>query len=167
MMSVDQAGKTKSNDPTETFRGMRDAYLDFMAKAMVDAVNTEGYAEATGAMLNNSLTMTAPFREAMEKSMQQVLQQLSLPSRLDIVALSERFTNQEMRLDDIDAKLDRIEKQTHAAPPAAKAAPAKPGSPKAKPEMQAVAKVPTTRRRKATVKQAPTRKRAAKKGTRK
>jgi hypothetical protein len=166
-MSEDQAEKPKPKDPTEMFRGMRDAYLDSMAKAMVDVVNTEGYAEATGAMLNNSLTMTAPFREAMEKSMQQVLQQLSLPSRQDIVALSERFTNQEMRLDDIDAKLDRMEKQTHAAPPAAKAAPAKAGFPKAKPEMQAVAKVPSTRRRTAAVKQTPPRRRAAKKGTRK
>ena len=79
-MSEDQGGKTRSQiDPLETFRGMRDAYLDAMAKAMVDAVNTEGYAKATGAMLNNSLTMTAPFREATEKSMLQVLQQLSLP----------------------------------------------------------------------------------------
>lgn len=166
-MGEDQAEKPKPKDPIEMFRGMRDAYLDSMAKAMVDVVNTEGYAEATGAMLNNSLTMTAPFREAMEKSMQQVLQQLSLPSRLDIVALSERFTNQEMRLDDIDAKLDRIEKQIHAAPPAAKDAPAKPESPKAKREMQVVAKAPSTRRRTAAVKQGPPRRRAAKKGTRK
>lgn len=166
-MSEDQAEKPKPKDPTEMFREMRDAYLDSVAKAMVDAVNTEGYAEATGAMLNNSLAITAPFREAMEKSMQQVLQQLSLPSRQDIVALSERFTNQEMRLDDIDAKLDRIEKQTHAAPPAATVAPAKPGSPKAKPEMQASANLPTTRRRTAAVKRAPPRRRAAKKGTRK
>ena len=58
---------------------MRDAYLDAMAKAMVEAVNTEGYAQATGAMLDNTLTISAPFREAMEKSMLQVLEQLSLP----------------------------------------------------------------------------------------
>ena len=167
-MSEDQAEKSKPKEPTEMFREMRDAYIDSVAKAMVDVVNTEGYAEATGAMLNNSLAITAPFREAMEKSMQQVLQQLSLPSRQDIVALSERFTNQEMRLDDIDAKLERIEKQPHAAlPPAATAAPAKPESPKAKPEMQAPANLPTTRRRTAAVKQAPPRRRAAKKGTRK
>ena len=72
-MSEDQAGSSKPFDPLEPFRGMRDAYLDAMAKAMVDAVNTEGYAQATGAMLENSLTISAPFREAMEKSMLQVL----------------------------------------------------------------------------------------------
>ena len=114
-MSEDKTESTKPFDPLESFRGLRDAYLDAMAKTMVEAVNTEGYAEASGAMLENSLTISAPFRDAMEKSMQQVLQQLSLPSRQDFAALADRFTNMEMRLDDMDAKLDRIEKQTHAA----------------------------------------------------
>ena len=67
-MNEDKAESSKPFDPLEPFRGMRDAYLDAMAKAMVEAVNTEGYAEATGAMLDNSLTISAPFREAMEKS---------------------------------------------------------------------------------------------------
>jgi polyhydroxyalkanoate synthesis regulator phasin len=164
MMSEEQTGKPKPTDPTEMFRGMRDAYLDLMSKAMVEVVNTEGYAEATGAVLNNSLAVTAPFREVMEKSMLQVLQQLSLPSRQDIVALAERFTNLEMRLDDMDAKLDRIGKQTHAARPAGPAEPASP-RPKAQPEMQAEAKAPATRKRVAAVKQVPPRKRAAKKAT--
>jgi hypothetical protein len=115
MMSEDPVGSSKPMDPFEQFRSMRDAYLDSMAKVMVDAVNTEGYAQATGAMLENTLTVSAPFREAMEKSMLQVLQQLSMPSRQDFSALADRFSNLEMRLDDMDAKLDRIEKQTHAA----------------------------------------------------
>src|SRR5580658_9222228 len=114
-MSKDEAGSSKPFDPFEQFRNMRDAYLDGIAKVMVDAVNTEAYAQATGAMLENSLTISAPFREAMEKSMLQVLQQLSLPSRQDFTVLADRFTNLEMRLDDMDAKLDRIEKQTSAA----------------------------------------------------
>jgi hypothetical protein len=61
----------------------------------------------------------------MEKSMLQVLQQLSLPSRQDFTALADRFTNLEMRLDDMDAKLDRIEKQTHAQQPFTTDEPAK------------------------------------------
>jgi hypothetical protein len=115
MMSEDPTGSSKPFDPFEPFRSMRDAYLDSMAKVMVEAVNTEGYAQATGAMLENSLTISAPFREAMEKSMLQVLQQLSMPSRQDFTALADRFTNLEMRLDDMDAKLDLIQKQTRAA----------------------------------------------------
>jgi polyhydroxyalkanoate synthesis regulator phasin len=167
MMSEDQTGSSKPFDPLDPFRGMRDAYLEAMAKAMVEAVNTEGYAQATGAMLDNSLTISAPVREAMEKSMLQVLQQLALPSRQDIVALAERFTNLEMRLDDIDAKLDRIEKQPHTAQSVAKAEPAWKADtyPRAKPARGAAAKPSAARKSAAAAKQAP-RKRAAKKGLR-
>lgn len=100
--------KARTYDPFEPFREMRDAYLDAMSKTMVDTVNTEAYAKATGAMLDWSLTATEPFREAMEKSMLQAMQQLSLPSRQEVAALAERFTNIELRVDDLDAKLDRV-----------------------------------------------------------
>jgi hypothetical protein len=146
---------------------MRDAYLDALAKAMVEAVNTEGYAQATGAMLENSLTISAPFRDAMEKSMLQVLPQLSLPSRQDFAALADRFTNMEMRLDDMDAKLDRIEKQTHTVKPGAKDEPAKPSDskPNAPTTKRVAARAPVTTKR-ATKKQAQPRKRNARNGTR-
>jgi hypothetical protein len=107
-MSEDANASRKARDPFEPFREMRDAYLNTFSKAMIDAVNTEGYAEATGAMLDGYLTATRPFREALEKNMLQALAQLSLPSRQEVAALAERFTNLEMRLDDMDAKLDGI-----------------------------------------------------------
>ena len=87
---------------------MRDTYLDAMSKTMIEAVNTESYAQATGAMLDYCLSASAPFRDALDKSMVQALQQLSLPSRQEVAALAERFTNVEMRLDDLDAKIDRL-----------------------------------------------------------
>jgi hypothetical protein len=99
---------TKPFDPFESFRGMRDSYLDAMSKTMIEAVNTESYAQATGAILDSCLSASAPFRDALEKSMTQALQQLSLPSRQEVAALAERFTNLEMRLDDLDAKLDHL-----------------------------------------------------------
>src|SRR6476659_4766276 len=122
---------------------------DRVAKVMVNAVNTEEYAQATGAMLENSLTISAPFRDAMEKSMLQVLQQLSMPSRQDFTALADRFINLEMRLDDMDAKLDRIEKQTHTLKPVAKDEPAKPSDSKtnAPTRKRAVARAPVATKR--------------------
>jgi hypothetical protein len=114
-MSEAQPGNSKPYDPLEPFRGMRDAYLDAMAKTMVETVNSEAYAQASGAMLDTSLTMSAPFREALEKSMLKVLEQLSLPSRQDFTVLAERFTNVEMRLDDIDAYLDAFESKLQNA----------------------------------------------------
>jgi hypothetical protein len=55
-------------------------------------------------------------REALDKSMIKALQQLSLPSRQEVAALAERFTNVEMRLDDMDAKLDTIAKILRGGP---------------------------------------------------
>lgn len=108
----------KPVDPFEAFREMRDAYLEGMSKVMINAVNSEEYAQATGALLNGSLTLSAPFREALDKAMIMALEQLSLPSRQQVTALAERFTNFEMRLDDNDAKLDRIIELLSASRPA-------------------------------------------------
>lgn len=113
----------KPADPFEPFREMRNVYLDALSKVMINAVNTEEYAEATGALMNGALSLSAPFREAFDKSMGMALQQLSLPSREDVIALAQRFANVEMRLDDMDAKLDRIvELSSTARPPVAKTA---------------------------------------------
>jgi len=77
---------------------------------MVETVNTDAYAKATGMLLDTYLSASSPFREAVEKSMLQTLQQLSMPSRADFVSLAERITHIELKLDDLDAGLDRIEK---------------------------------------------------------
>jgi hypothetical protein len=114
---ADQANNNKPFDPMEPWRGMRDAYLDTWAKSMVEMVNTEAYAQATGAMLDTYLTVSAPFREAVEKAMLKTLEQLAMPSRADVISLAERMTNIEMRLDDMDAKLDALLKLTVRATP--------------------------------------------------
>jgi hypothetical protein len=101
-------GTSAPVDPFESFRALRDVYLENMSKVMINAVNSEEYAQVTGAMLNSSLTLSAPFREALDKAMLAALQQLSIPSRQQVVNLAEQLTNLEMRLDDMDAKLDRI-----------------------------------------------------------
>ncbi len=104
--------ETKSADPLEAWKKLRDSSLDFWSKGMIEAVNTEAYAQTTGAMLDAYLTASGPFREAMAKSMVQALQQMQLPTREDFESLADRMTNIEMRLDDLDAKLDsRARKQ--------------------------------------------------------
>jgi len=108
----------KGFDPTAPWREMRDAYLDAWAKSMVEMVNSDAYAQATGAMLDTYLTVSTPFREAVEKAMLKALEQLAMPSRADVVSLAERMTNIEMRLDDFDAKLDGIQKMAAQAPAA-------------------------------------------------
>lgn len=114
----DQANNDKPFDPTAPWRGMRDTYMDAWAKSMVEMVNTEAYAQATGAMLDTYLAVSAPFREAVEKAMLKTLEQLAMPSRADVVSIAERMTNIEMRLDDMDAKLDLLCKLAAVAAPA-------------------------------------------------
>src|ERR1700744_956934 len=109
-MAEDPVRDGKRFDPMEPWRGMRDVYVDAWGKTMVDMVNSEAYAQATGAVLDSYLTVSAPFREAGEKAMLKTLEQLAMPSRADVLSIASRMTNIEMRLDDLDAKLDRIER---------------------------------------------------------
>jgi hypothetical protein len=109
-MGEEPNSKGKGFDPMEPWRGVRDVYLDSWAKTMVEMVNSEAYAQATGAMLDSYLTVSAPFRETVEKAMLKTLEQLAMPSRADIVAIAERMTNIEIRLDDLDAKLDDLQR---------------------------------------------------------
>jgi len=126
-MAEDPVRDGKKFDPMDPWRGVRDVYMDAWGKTMVDTVNSEAYAQATGAVLDTYLTVSAPFREAVEKAMLKTLEQLAMPTRADVVSIAERMTNIEMRLDDLDAKLDGIQRlltQAGAAPrPAQRSAP--------------------------------------------
>src|SRR5580704_10840392 len=107
-MADDTTRDAKLFDPMEPSRGMRDIYMDAWGKTMVDMVNSEAYAQASGAMLDSYLTISAPFREAVEKAMLKTLEQLAMPTRADVISIAERMTNIEMRLDDLDAKIDTL-----------------------------------------------------------
>jgi hypothetical protein len=104
-------------DPTGALRGLRDAGMDAWSKMMIQFVNTEAYAQATGVTLDGWLTASAPFRKAVEKAVTQVLINLNMPTRTDIIGLAERLTNIEKRLDDLEAQL--AEARREAGPDAA------------------------------------------------
>ena len=102
-------------DPTGVFKNMRDASMDSWAKLMTEVVNTDTYAQATGAMLDAWLTSSGPFQKALKDNLTQALTNLNLPVREDLTRLAERFTNIEMRLDDLEAKLDDSLRQTRVS----------------------------------------------------
>jgi polyhydroxyalkanoic acid synthase PhaR subunit len=141
-MAEDAGRDRKAFDPMDPWRGVRDVYMDAWAKTMVETVNSEAYAQATGTMLDTYLTVSAPFREALEKAMVKTLEQLSMPSRADVLSIAERMTNIEMRLDDLDAKLDAI----HALLARAGAAPPKNPGRAPQPANKRVAKTKQTKR---------------------
>jgi hypothetical protein len=114
-----KSNDTNPLDPIAIFRSMRDAGMDSWSKIMIQVVNSDAYAQASSAMLDAWMTSSAPFRKVVEATMTQTLTQLNMPTRSDITVLAQRLTHIELRLDDLDAKLDE---PRHAAP---KAAPSK------------------------------------------
>jgi hypothetical protein len=120
-MSEAEAETTKQPDPTEKFRELRDAYLEIWSKNLIEMVNSEGYAKASGAALDGFLAVAAPLKEPTEKAMLTMLQQLNMPTSADFMGLAGRFTNVELLLDNLDAKLDRIENLLGASNPATSA----------------------------------------------
>jgi len=104
-------------DPTGMFKSMRDAGMDTWSKLMIQLVNSEAYAQASATMLDAWLTSSAPFRKAIETTMTQVLTQLNMPTRSDVINLAERLTHIELRLDDLEAKLDAGQRAAAEAAP--------------------------------------------------
>lgn len=102
-------------DPFGTARQFRDASLDAWSKALQQFVNTDAYAQATGAALDTYLTASAPLRKAIEQTMTQVLQTYNLPSRADVISIAERLTNIETRLDDLDAQITALQRTQQQA----------------------------------------------------
>ena len=98
-----------SDASMKTLNAMRDANLQSWSKMMIDLVNSDAYSEATAKWLDSYLTLSQPFQQVLDTTMVQVLTKLNMPLRTDITALAERMTNIEMRLDDLDAKLDEIQ----------------------------------------------------------
>jgi hypothetical protein len=94
-------------DPTGVFKSMRTSGMDAWSKMMIQLVNTEAYAQAIGTMLDAWLSSSVPFRKAIESAATRVLTDLNLPTRADVIRLAERLTNIEMRLDDLEAKLEQ------------------------------------------------------------
>src|SRR5262245_35753137 len=95
-------------DPTGMLKHMRESGMDAWSKMMIQFVNTDAYAASTGAMLDAWLSSSTPFRKAMESAMTQALANCCLPTRDDIISLARRLTNIELRLDDMEAKLDEL-----------------------------------------------------------
>ena len=102
-------------DPFGVMKNMRDASMENWAKAMTEFVNSDSFTAAQAETLNAWLATSTPFRKLLEDTLRQSMQALHMPSTDDVVRLAERLTNIEMRLDDMDAKLDQCLESLHRA----------------------------------------------------
>ena len=78
------------------------------ASAMSDAVASKSFADSMSEQMESNLESMSLMRKQFGDFMEQYLQQMNLPTRKEVVSLSERLTKLEMTLDDLDAKLDEI-----------------------------------------------------------
>jgi hypothetical protein len=112
-MSQQNGANDAEFDPFGPWRTLRDATMESWAKSMAEAVNTEAFAQNLGAYLNTYLATSAPLQQFVEQYMQLSLSRLNMPSRDEVLSLSRRMTSVETRLDDLDAKTDRILRALH------------------------------------------------------
>lgn len=104
----DKGNAVNPFDPLGFWRTTQDSALDSWSKSMVELVNSQPYAEATARMLDSYLSMSIPMRKLLSQTMEQTLSQFNMPTRTEVISLAERLTNIEMRLDDMDARMDDI-----------------------------------------------------------
>jgi hypothetical protein len=97
-------------DPLSFWRTTQSASLEAWSKAMIDLVSTDAYADATGRILDTYLAASVPMRKLVEQAMSQVLGQINVPTRAEVLSIAERMTNIEMRLDDLDARFDDLQR---------------------------------------------------------
>ncbi len=95
-------------DPFGIMKNVRDANMESWAKAMTEFVNSDSFTAAQAEMLNAWLATSTPFRKLLEETLSKSMQALKLPTTDDFVRLAEQLTNIEMRLDDMEAKLDQF-----------------------------------------------------------
>lgn len=95
-------------DPFSQMVQFYDDWTKTWAGAMSDTVSSKTFADSMAQQLDSSLSTMALLRRQMGELMEQSLQQMSLPTRQEVLSIAERMTSIEMRLDDVDAKLDQV-----------------------------------------------------------
>ncbi len=115
---------TEAFDPLAYWKSIRDTSMDTWSQMMRDFVNSDDYARASAQWLDTYLAMSEPLQRVMDQAMTQTLSQLKMPSTDDIGRLAKRLTNIELRIDDLDARLDEILKLVKGLASAVAAQPA-------------------------------------------
>jgi len=96
------------NGLIDQVRGARDSAMENLAKVTLAWTSSTTYQTASAALARPVLLAAAIFHKASASAMADLLARLNLPSREDVLALSQRLTRIEMVLDDIGAGIDQV-----------------------------------------------------------
>ena len=100
--------ESKVLDPFAQMIQFYDTYAKSWSDVMSGAVASKGVAEAMGQQMEGSLEALTLWRKQMGMVFEQYLQQMSLPTKSQVINLAERLTNVEMAIQDLDEKLDEL-----------------------------------------------------------
>jgi hypothetical protein len=98
----------KGFDPIKLIREARDGGMDAWAKLMLRLTSSHEYQRVQGAISKPTLLAVALYRKAAESAMSEVLANLNMPSREEVLSLSTRLTHIEMAIDDLGAGLEQL-----------------------------------------------------------
>ena len=100
----------KGFEVTKMVRDLRDGTMDAWAKMMLNLTSSHEYQRLQGMISKPALLGIALWRKASDTAMSSVLSQLNMPSREDVLSLSQRLTHIEMTLDDLGAMMEQLRK---------------------------------------------------------
>ena len=103
-----QTDNQSTVDPFAQMFQVYDSFAKSWSDTMSKAVSSKAFAESMGRQIENNLDSMTLMRRQMGDLIEQYLQQMSLPTRNDVINLSARLTNLELSMDDMDAKLDEL-----------------------------------------------------------
>jgi hypothetical protein len=107
-------GSESNRGVVDTLREVRDSGMENVAKATLAWTSSETYQRLNAALSKPAMLGVALFRRAREAAMSDLLAALNIPSRTDVLALSQRLTRIEMALDDVGAGMDEVRRGSAA-----------------------------------------------------
>ncbi len=95
-------------DPFAYMVEMYDNWAKAWAKTMSETASSPRFVESMSRQMEGSLEFWSLVRSQVSQAVEQMLQGMNLPTQSEIIDLADRLTHIEMRLDDIEDKLDQL-----------------------------------------------------------
>lgn len=96
-----------------------DQWIEACSKALGQAMATEGFAQALGRYLDQTLAAQGPLKQGMDQYTDQALRTLGIPSRSQVVGLASQIVGLEERIEGIEERLDELRDLLRQAVPRA------------------------------------------------
>lgn len=106
--SDDEAAPPLPFDPLAFWKQLHDIQMQGWAKFMSETVGSENFAQTMGQSITSYLETANPVQKQVEQAMAHYLQRMNMPTHQEVVSLAERLTQLELRVDDLDAKIDEV-----------------------------------------------------------